>query len=370
MSCFKIRVALAQPVLLKLFQILDMMTNSKTLSSIRNRIAMGALPIAFVALTPSTAEAFQLTGLYVFSDSLSDVGNFYAFTNNQLPPPQLGYFNGRFSNGPVWVDYLAPRLGLTSDIRTNFSFPGLTTGTTNTTIPNVLPGLQQQIPRFTQATPQADPNALYILWAGANDYLGGQQTNPAIPVANLANAIQSLAGVGAKNFLVANLPDLGQVPLVRDRGAAVSQGATALTNGHNALLAQTLATLGNQLAPIGVNLIPLDVNTVFSQAIANPAQFGLTNTSDPCLFPSPLLFSNTGGRPDPITVCPNPNQYLFWDSLHPSTTAHRLVGEAAFQTLSASAVPEPPATAGMIVFGAFMTSLVVRKAKQKRKISL
>lgn len=346
------------------------MTYSKIFSSVRNRLAIGALPVALVALTPSTAEAFQLTGLYVFGDSLSDVGNFYALTNNQLPPSQLGYFNGRFSNGPIWVDYLAPKLGVTSDIRTNFAFPGSTTGTTNTTIPGVLPGLQQQIASFTQATPQADPNALYVLWAGANDYLGGQQTNPAVPVANLASAIQSLAGVGAKNFLVANLPDLGQVPLVRDRGPVVSQGATALTTGHNALLAQTLATLGNQLAPIGVNLIPLDVNTVFNRAIANPAQFGLTNTTDACLFPSPILFPNTGGRPEPITICPNPNQYLFWDSLHPSTTAHGFVGEAAFQTLSASAVPEPPATAGMVVFGAFMTGLMVRRAKQKRKLSL
>ncbi len=345
------------------------MTYSKTLSAIRNQIAMGALPLALVALTPSTAEAFQLTGLYVFGDSLSDIGNFYTFTNNQLPPSQLGYFNGRFSNGPVWVDYLAPNLGLTSDVRTNFAFPGATTGTTNTTIPGVLPGLQQQISNFTQITPQADPDALYVLWAGANDYLGGQQTNPAIPVANLADAIQSLAGVGAKNFLVANLPDLGQVPLVRDRGPVVSQGATALSNGHNALLAQTLAVLGNQLAPISVNLIPFDVNTVFNQAIANPAQFGLMNTSNACLFPSPILFPNTGGRPEPIAVCPNPNQYLFWDSLHPSTTAHAIVGEAAFQTLSASAIPEPPATAGMIIFGAMMTSLMVFKRKRRKAIA-
>lgn len=340
------------------------MLHHKIFSRLGSCVAVSALPIALLTLTPNAAQAAQFTGLYVFGDSLSEVGNFYNLTGNTLPPSQLGYFNGRFSNSPVWVDYLAPKLGLTSDTNTNFSFPGATTGALNTTIPGILPGLQQQVGLFTQAVPQTDPNALYIVWAGANDYLGGDQTNPAIPVANLTSAIQALAGVGAKNFLVVNLPDLGKVPLVSNQGAIVSEAATVLVNGHNTLLTQALTLLKPQLAA-DINLIPFDVYSVVNDALTNPAKFGFTNTTDACLFPSPLLFNPL---PAPITVCSNPNEYVFWDSLHPTTVAHGIIGEAAFETINAAAVPEPPATAGLILFSTFLASVTVLKHKRQKPV--
>ena len=44
--------------------------------------------------------------LIVFGDSLSDNGNLYAAAGVPGPP----YFEGRFSNGPTWVEVLAERL--------------------------------------------------------------------------------------------------------------------------------------------------------------------------------------------------------------------------------------------------------------------
>lgn len=341
------------------------MVPKKVFAKIQTTLAASTLPIALVTLTPSVAHAFQFSNLYVFGDSTSDVGTAFALSGGQIPPSQLGYFQGRFSNGPNWADYLAADLGVTSSIATNFAIVGASTGDRNSTLPG-LPGLQQQIAGFTQAFPNADPNALYAVWAGSNDYLGTiAETNPTIPVGNLANAIRSLAGVGAKNILVANLPDLGQTPIVSSRGPEVAGATTALVQAHNSLLAQTLTVLGTELAPQGVNLIPLDIYGLFSDAIANPTKYGLTNVSDPCLFPSPLFFP-----PGPVTVCPNPNEYLFWDSLHPSTVAYQFVGEAAVDAINASAIPEPPATAGLVLFGVFLAGLTAWKRRRQAEMTI
>lgn len=326
-------------------------------------VVASALPLALMAAVPSAVEAAQFSRLYVFGDSLSDVGNFFAASGNQLPPPQLGYFNGRFTNGPVWVDYLAPQLGLTAEQQTNFAFPGATSGTLNTTLPGVLPGLQQQIAGFLQAAPLVDPNGLYVIWAGANDYTrGGGQTNPAIPVGNLTSAIEALAAAGAQNFLVPNLPDLGQVPLVQDRGPQEAGAATALTvgpAGHNAQLSQAIAQLQPQLGP-EVSVTLLDVGALFNTLLSDPDQFGFTNTEAACLFPSPLF-------PDlpqePISICSNATEYVFWDSLHPSTRAHQILADEALAALHPAAVPEPGTPAWLVLAGAAMSFAVLQQKR-------
>lgn len=322
-----------------------------------------SLPIASVVLSPVAAEAVGFTNLYVFGDSLSDTGNLYQATSNLIPPPP--YFNGRLSNGPLWVEYLAPKLNLTYIPQTNFAFAGATTGTSNTIFPVILPGLQQEVNLFTALNPVADPIALYILWAGANDYVGGGQQNPAIPVSNLSTAIQSLTGIGAKNILVANQPDLGKLPGFIGNPQA-SAGLTALSGAHNSFLAQTLSLLSPSLSASGVNLIPLDINALVNDALTNPAKYGFTNTTQSCISPPPLL--NPGVIP---SVCANPDEYVFWDDIHPTTAAHAFIGEFAFETISSSqAVPEPPAVAGLFVAGAFLSLNALRRRKQQKAVKI
>lgn len=109
--------------------------------------------------------------MFVFGDSLSDIGTLFSLTGG-LVPPTPPYFNGRFSNGPVWVENLAPRLGLAFNPSTDFAIGGATSGNQNVgSLPGAsLPGLQQQVDNFVAANQAgADPNALYLVWAGAND---------------------------------------------------------------------------------------------------------------------------------------------------------------------------------------------------------
>jgi phospholipase/lecithinase/hemolysin len=298
--------------------------------------------LLFSFMLPLKATAASFSQIYVFGDSLSDTGNSLKATGNPPSPP---YFQGRFSNGLVWSEYLANNLGLTPQQQTNYAFGGANSGRSNNTlVPGLqgLPGLQQQIDSYKATNTSADPNALYVVWAGANDYLSGSTTNPAVPVNNLSTAVNSLADYGAKNIMVLNLSDLGKLPGTRSN-IQVSSSLSALSQAHNSGLAANLNLLSQKS---NANIIPVDVNSLFEQAIANPQQFNFTNVTNSCL-------TNTG-------VCATPDKYLFWDDIHPTTAAHKFVGELAFSTLDSKAVPEPNATLGILTIGA-LGGLVLHK---------
>ena len=295
---------------------------------------VAAVVVASSLMLPLKATASNFfSELYVFGDSLSDTGNVFNATGGALPAYTDG--DGRFSNGPVWVEYLAEDLGLTPNPSTNFAFAASTTGSTNLISP-LLPGLEQQIDIFTAANPVADPDALYTLWAGANDYLLAGITDPSEPLSNLSNAVTTLAGIGAQNIMVFNLADMGMIPATANEPSAPA--LSALTELHNNGLTQTLNDLSQNLLA-DVNLIHVDAYSLLNDAINNPASFGLTNVTDDCLS----------------VGCTNPDEYLFWDTFHPTTKFHEFLGDAALDTLqsqSPTSVPEPTSALVILAFGA------------------
>ncbi len=326
----------------------------------------------FSFLLPIRATAATFKQLFVFGDSLSDTGNVFNVTQGIFPqnPP---YFNGRLSNGPLWVDTLADKLGLNPTLFTdvsgtasptdgvNFAFVGANTGNDNIgSLPFLpLPGLQTEIDSFeNNFAASADPDALYIVFAGGNDYLFGGVTDPTVPVTNISTAITSLFNVGARNFLVPNLPDLGKTPNSLSRGSDISNGLNQLTGLHNSGLTQTLNSLSQSLT--GINVISLDVNSLFNNVIANPQEFGFTDVTNSCLtnFNSPIDFS--------FNVCDNPDNFWFWDDVHPTTASHRLIGDIAFSALNSEhqeTVPEPASVLGILALGVLGAGSMLKRKR-------
>jgi phospholipase/lecithinase/hemolysin len=299
-------------------------------------------------LLPAVAGATTFSGMYVFGDSLSDNGNLYSTTYAALGTgyPAAPYYNGRFSNGPVAAEDMANMLGVSGNFH-DFAYGGATSGVGNYadggTVSSSgvfgLPGLAGEIGGYTSTFGSADPNALYMVWAGPNDYVAGS-TDYALAASNVASSIQSLYDTGARHFLVANMPDLSMTP-----DYFGSADAQSFAVGFNGLLATDLAGLDTA----GAQLTQFDTFGLFNDVLADPSAYGFANVSDPC-YTGSYLVANSG------TVCSDPSQYLFWDGFHPTATGHQILANA----MVTSVVPVP-ASALLMASGLVLLGVQLRR---------
>jgi phospholipase/lecithinase/hemolysin len=312
----------------------------------------------------SSAHASGFDSLYVFGDSLSDAGNVYIGSGGLIPAPP--YVNGEFSNGPVAVQDLAAGLGL-APLKasllggTDYAYGGGETGVTsfNTALPvtDIL-GPTGQLAQYQATHPTADPNALYVIWIGSNDLADiSASASPAqIPgdiatvVGNIDTTINTLAGEGAKNFLVLTVPNLGITPAAIAAGPLDQAGATALSQAFDSALvfgSGPIPSLSLLAAVDNINLNVLDTYSLLDTIVASPAKYGLTNVTQSCLVGS--------------TVCANPNQYLFFDDQHPTAAGQALVAGAALALLEPTPEPSSITLVGAGLLGALL--IIRRRSK-------
>lgn len=110
--------------------------------------------------------------------------------------------------------------------------------------------------------------------------------------------------------------------------AALQQGAAQAVAAHNQLLAGLIA--GFPQSHSGASVLPFDFFDFFTEVLNNATASGIDVTT-PCLsVPANEEFSNN--RED-FSPCPDPNQHVFWDSIHPAGWVHELAGQQLAELL-------------------------------------
>jgi len=308
----------------------------------RGQRALLALLLGF-GVNLSAQAAYS--DIYFFGDSLSDTGNMYTITGGLVPAPP--YFNGGYSDGPIWVDYLASGLGLSAAASpslkggNNYAWGGAMSGFNSEF--GLPVGLKTQVSAYA-ATHRfaADPDALYVIAIGSNDIIGISEDLPGIEdaaarleqaqgvVDNLLSSVNYLIGLGAHNFLIANVPDIGITPGAVSGGFATA--ATDVSMQYNALLVPALDSLADQANIISFDLFGL-LNAVVDDTNAGGDIYGFDNSSIPCMG---------------LNTC---DRSVFFDDIHPTGAIHALAGQIALS----SVVPEPAGIslllAGLLVVG-------------------
>ena len=286
-----------------------------------------------LAWNVSLVRAQVFSRMVSFGDSLSDTGNIYDATSNwfnalvlaflfpqlDTPYPQSPYYDGRFSNGPVWVEHLSDQLGLGAVVPSelggfNYAVGGATTFDDGNVFLNlVLPDdVADQVDDYLYRR-TISGGELFIVEGGANDLLSGGVTDVNLPVGNLEGFVIDLYDAGGRNFLVPNLPPLGRIP--GEVGGAYQSILNARSAQFNLELSNRLDNLVQTLP--GITIHRVNFHAGLTAVLEDPGTFGLSNV--------------TGQAFNPVTnqVVPNPDQYLFWDNIHPTASAHWLLGSLA-----------------------------------------
>jgi len=287
-------------------------------------------PLAAACLLAGTSlslHASPYSSLVVFGDSLSDAGWFtdadgpVRFTNRVGP----GYLPGE-AYGPVAPMLLGSQLGLGDDGLAAANSGGSNWAVGGYRTDQILDTVNNQ---YLAANGfRADPNALYYITGGGNDFLQLQVTSPATAQAaagRLVDSVQALQQAGARHIMVWLLPDVGKTPAISGTGlaATVSQLGVEFNN-----------ELVRQLSTVDAEIIPLNVPLMLSEVLANPGQYGLATDQnligtcfDDCSVQNPVYGIN-GTNPDPTKL-------LFNDGVHPTIAGQTLIADYAYSLLAA-----------------------------------
>lgn len=323
---------------------------NKTFTLRNHALTFAALLLAFCFAVPGFGQTPN--GLVIFGDSLSDPGNhFVQFGMASHQPfevvPDWPYAIGghHFSNGATWAEQLTRALSTPNSGAPALRAPGVFTNYAVgrararqcTDVPAACPGgeypfsvvdLKFEVDRcLVDSAGTASPDAVYVIWIGNNDLqdaLAAAQADPTLAtsvaiihaaIGSEAAAIQSLYAAGARTFLVPAVANFALTPAVRALGPAAQYAAAMFAGAYNGGLAQMESQLG---ALPGIHFITFDTNTFLGRIEADPAAFGLANAMDPC-----LTFGVVGNA-----ICASPEEYLFWDGIHPTRRGHSLLASA------------------------------------------
>jgi len=266
--------------------------------------------------------------IYSFGDSLSDTGNLLSL--GEASTVASSYYRGAFSNGPLWTDILSRHQALYPGLRNynptpstngiNFAHAGSRSGRLVRGAPTDVSFLAQVEAFFElMQEGQIDPSHqdIFTVWTGANDYFLSTAPlvrsdpvlgDPEQVVQNIEDGLWQLIDGGAKTIIVMNLPDLAVTPSALEAGERIEESYREKTIQHNALLADAIDRIR---AATDTNVIDIDVYALLADIIADPVRYGFSNVSDSCL---------DSGMP--LDACPD--DYLFYDGVHPTYAAHSL----------------------------------------------
>lgn len=296
--------------------------------------ALALNPVQHLHPTPAPPQAISqpLSTNYSlvvsFGDSMSDTGNLYEISQRlgKVGLPTAPNERGRFSNGPVVLEYMSNVLQLPL---LNYAVGGALSGTRN-----LIPGFAVQIGALRQiddflanqpsSTTPVDARALYVIWTGPDDFYADgnifDKNTVTTVTANIKTGMSRLYARGARQFFVPLMPDLSITPSAADKNKLLPTYQLNAKQRSSELAASVTAMLKAFARQYPQAQVRSFDTFTYSQERSRQAAAEGYNVSTPCYTPKVMGL--------PGAVCADPDKYLFWDTNHPTAAAALVIGRA------------------------------------------
>lgn len=327
----------------------------KNKTKIKKNIFTLLLITFFYSALPALGSSHNFSKIFIFGDSLSDNGSINKKAVEQSGytgfTPVTPYFNGRFTNGKVWIEQLSERLNIPDNLVFNYAYGGAEIlaptdqNQDQNQDKNSPPNLSKQIETYLKHNPTADPAALYIIWLGNHDILRflenlnktalSEQTEEDCQkfidqlIQTVKFKIQTLISHGAKYILSPQLFDLSVSPYStmideynnsHEYSSKLKLLITKYNQQHKNMLSQLTLVFPEIL------FINFDFDSLLPVSEENIVKYNMQNTTERCSR-NDYLHNNQ-------PICSNPDQYVFWDYLHPTAIVHSIMAERIFEVLN------------------------------------
>jgi phospholipase/lecithinase/hemolysin len=262
------------------------------------------------------------TDLYIIGDSLSDNGNTFELSGGKRPNTRI-YTNHRYSNGPVWNDYLAekyPNLNIK-----NYAVGGATTDNDVVNLVPGVPSVKDQALKISEELSKSAPKKcgsnkknkrIAFVWGGSNDlFVNATASSKAIipSLLNIANILKQTKKFD--HIFLCNLVNVAHTPFGMSLPPAENEGLNLGIIQLNQALAKAIN--GEQAKDPSQHLTLVDADQMAMKLVTVPSSKSLNW--------EPYGFCVDDLNPLTAIICNNPNDYFFWDNQHPNTESHRRI---------------------------------------------
>lgn len=271
--------------------------------------------------------AKEIDHIFVIGDSLSDTGNLHRKTWGMYVPEEIFYKN-RFSNGPLWIDYVSTALGVSF---TNLAVGGAETGEKDGIRGWIIPGTDDQITQLNSLVKSQKvelEKAVAVLWVGPNNYFYDRRASVSVTISDIERQVNELEKIGFKKILVGSMPNLDNLPkdprIIKDKS---NEEYRRFSLEHQAAFENLVTQITSIQRPAVIQTF--DAYKVNLETINNPKAHGFENLTDAC-----YEGDYSGEFYEEQKFCSNPIAYKYWDFLHPNTLMHCYYGAQLLHDLN------------------------------------
>ena len=289
--------------------------------------------------------------IVIFGDSYSDNGNDFKLTDNQYPNPEV-YFQGRFSNGPVWVEYFAKLLNINPDDSAQFidlAYGGAKilapTAITLHGTPDkqyIVPNLAEEISTYEKQYKTFKSTDIVVLFISTNDFFDISATNAQEFFKNLADQqvaqIQRLMQLGAKHLVVFNGRDVTLSPLAKIVASINTNSKDETTIADYLQKFRSLIQLYNHRLTTPLSrtkeVVFYDIfafdNQMSQKHVKGSRKKTIYNFNLTCV-------NNAHGdyQGAAESICNDPKTFFYYDKIHTTSTINQLLADSVYRNLPA-----------------------------------